>query len=919
MGRLLAIMAAVFGLGVTTLVAQPTAGPVTLPTTEPMTAATSPVTTTTSPATTTAPATSQASTRPTTATSQAAREQRRLQREAERKEEAKRKEEEGRLAALLTSIPADAEVAMSDINTVTSKFASDPITATVEGSLPPLLGEIGPRLEENERLLSPAPSLDTLRSLETDWTQYARTLDEWADVLKQRVEFLKSGIAKIEPIVQEWRNRRHITRELAESQGTISQFNPDAIVQLGERSKTIRDRGRALLEQLNKELAQANNLIVTISAAKVRVRDALNAVQDAQRKAQDRLLVQDSPPLWSNEVYSAVQSNVAEQGRDTITNQWKVLTNYVSRHRPNFLLHLAGVMALAAALIWLRRQTRQWIGNDPTLAAATRVFETPIATAITVSMILTPWIYPGAPRLFWGILGTAALLPTVMVLRPLIERPLRPLLYGLIGASFVNLLLAVVAALPLVYRMLFLAEMAGAALFFIWFLRRGRGVPGNPARPPLRRAAVIGVRFGLAVTVFAFAANVFGFVSLSRLMGSALLTSAYLGVLLDTSVHVIDALLLGASHIRPLGSLGMVQRHRPLLLKRLHWLLSLAAVFLWGYFTLDALSIRPAVVHQAKAVWAFPKGVDEVFGTTVSRRAAVLERQGVVDTDTDATTQPVDGDVRPATPTLPASVDGAASPADDTLTNSIYVGGLLSFALTLAAAYYLSRFIAFLLDEDVYPRLHLARGMPYAISTLLRYVVLTIGFALAIAKLGYNDMTKLTILVSAFGVGLGFGMQNIVNNFVSGLILLFERPVQVGDVIELDNVTGVVSRIGIRASVIRTPLAAEIIVPNGRLISDRVVNWTLSNRQRGVEIPLIVEAGTIEPQKLIQLLAATAKAHPLVAAYPAPQAYFTDFSGGGLKFEVRAWTNRFEDWTQVRSELAVAINAMLLKENIKLK
>ena len=81
--------------------------------------------------------------------------------------------------------------------------------------------------------------------------------------------------------------------------------------------------------------------------------------------------------------------------------------------------------------------------------------------------------------------------------------------------------------------------------------------------------------------------------------------------------------------------------------------------------------------------------------------------------------------------------------------------------------------------------------MPYAISTLLRYVILSVGFSVAIVQLGYGDPTKLTILVSAFGVGLGFGMQNIVNNFVSGLILLFERPVQVGDVIELDNITGV--------------------------------------------------------------------------------------------------------------------------------
>jgi small-conductance mechanosensitive channel len=510
-----------------------------------------------------------------------------------------------------------------------------------------------------------------------------------------------------------------------------------------------------------------------------------------------------------------------------------------------------------------------------------------------------------------------------MVLRPLIERPLRPLLYGLAGATFVNLLLSVVAGLPLVYRLLFLVQMFGAALFFIWFLRSGRELAKEPSKPQMRRAAVAGARLGLALTVFAFAANVFGFVSLSRLIGGALITSAYLGVLLDTSVHVMDALLLGASHIRPLTAIGMVQRHRPLLLRRLHVLFCVLAIWLWAFFTLDALSIRTAVMTRAEAVWAWPKDVDEVFRTPAAKAvvADTLTGRAGDDDTPDGVASPTTAPAAVAPVPLPQP---AASPAEPpkgdpgTLSNTLYVGGVISFALTLIASYYVARFIAFLLDEDIYPRLHLARGIPYAISTLLRYVVLAVGFTLAIAKLGYNDLTQLTILVSAFGVGLGFGMQNIVNNFVSGLILLFERPVQVGDVIELDNFTGVVSRIGIRASVVRTALASEIIVPNGRLISDRVINWTLSNRQRGVELSITFEAGP-DPQKIIALLVATAKSLPMVAAYPSPQAFFTDFAGGGLKFEVRAWTNRFEDWAQVRSELAVAINAMVVKEELKLK
>src|SRR6185295_487823 len=114
----------------------------------------------------------------------------------------------------------------------------------------------------------------------------------------------------------------------------------------------------------------------------------------------------------------------------------------------------------------------------------------------------------------------------------------------------------------------------------------------------------------------------------------------------------------------------------------------------------------------------------------------------------------------------------------------------------------------FLLDEDVYPRLFLPRGLPYAFSTVLHYTLLLIGFFTAVGALGY-DLSQFTILAGAFGVGLGFGLQNIVNNFVSGIILLFERPLKLGDLIQWGDTEGIVRHIGIRASVVRSVNGSE--------------------------------------------------------------------------------------------------------------
>jgi small-conductance mechanosensitive channel len=130
--------------------------------------------------------------------------------------------------------------------------------------------------------------------------------------------------------------------------------------------------------------------------------------------------------------------------------------------------------------------------------------------------------------------------------------------------------------------------------------------------------------------------------------------------------------------------------------------------------------------------------------------------------------------------------------------------------------------------------------IPQAISTMVHYALLLLGFFVGLAVLGV-DLTKVTILAGAFTVGVGFGLQTVINNFVCGLILLFERPIKVGDVIQIDSDIGEARRIGIRACIIRTTDGSEIIVPNASIIANKVTNWTLSDRYRAIEIPVAKE------------------------------------------------------------------------------
>jgi small-conductance mechanosensitive channel len=241
-------------------------------------------------------------------------------------------------------------------------------------------------------------------------------------------------------------------------------------------------------------------------------------------------------------------------------------------------------------------------------------------------------------------------------------------------------------------------------------------------------------------------------------------------------------------------------------------------------------------------------------------------------------------------------------------------GDIVLFVVVVWVSFKLSQLIRNTLDADVYPHMRLPRGVPGAINRLTHYAVIVIGVMFAATAAGV-DLTRLTFIIGALGVGIGFGLQNIVNNFVSGLILLFERPVRIGDRVELDTLSGTVEKIGIRASIVRTWQGAEVIVPNADLISSQVINWTLSDDRRRMEIPVGVAYGT-DPEQVLDILLRVARSHDEVLADPEPVAIFTGFGDSSLNFELRAWT--VGDIVVIPSQLRVAAHRALSEAGIEI-
>ena len=219
----------------------------------------------------------------------------------------------------------------------------------------------------------------------------------------------------------------------------------------------------------------------------------------------------------------------------------------------------------------------------------------------------------------------------------------------------------------------------------------------------------------------------------------------------------------------------------------------------------------------------------------------------------------------------------------------------------------ISRALRSMLMDEILPYYNIDKGVQLSIIRLIHYVILLIGFLILLQAIGVS-LTKLTILGGALSVGIGFGLQTIVNNFASGLILLFERPVKVGDTIEVENQLGEVKHLGLRSTIIKTFDNAEIVIPNSYLIANQVTNWTLAERRARIKIPVGVAYGT-DIATVLNILVTIAREHPMVMTTPAPKALFLSFGASSLDFELRVWIGDFSDRRTVQSELNQAINS----------
>ena len=479
----------------------------------------------------------------------------------------------------------------------------------------------------------------------------------------------------------------------------------------------------------------------------------------------------------------------------------------------------------------------------------------PWATGIFVAFSTLSLIYSEAPDLWQLLLWLPAAFSATVLMCALLKNPRKRFIIWLLATFFVLSLALRVISLPLPLYRLYLAllSLVGVPLFLLLAASNQR------ARQGQLTGFTVALRIGAAVLLASFLAQFAGYSTFSfRLIESSLKT-VILGL------FAFMAVKLGQGAIDFVLDQEFFRRWRFFRRFGSELTTRLKNVFL-------VLMVAFASLYLLEA-WYIFDSMAEAWSKLLSLSLTFAE--------------------------VNISVE------------KVLVVGLVLY-LSIVASWTLRA----LLEAEFFPRRRFDRGIRDSIKKLLHYSLVLVGFLFAMTLIGV-ELKNFAVLAGAFGIGIGFGLQNIVNNFVSGLILLFERPIKVGDMLIIDNEWGTVRKIGLRSTVVTTLEESEIIVPNSVLVAEKVTNWSLTSTLCRVAIPVGVAYGSDVPM-VLSILVEAGKENAAVLDDPAPSPLFRGFGDSSLDFELRVWIADVRDRFRVRSEICQYIDRRFREEGVEI-
>jgi len=589
-------------------------------------------------------------------------------------------------------------------------------------------------------------------------------------------------------------------------------------------------------------------LLVKISGGLIFSHEILDKINTAQEIVTQQFFTLNQPPLWS--AISKKDTILIEHERSIVEDTKSSLQDFGMNYAGRLWLHIILSFAIILFVFFSFRRLKDFIPEKDIqrLTAIKKILNRPVSSSLLIVFLITYLLYETIPDSIRLLASIGILIPVLFILTDIFTGASKRYVYLPVAALFL------INTHSLGYSETMLNRVFLMVIILFSFLSLSLMLWRKSIRDMSHSSRIgnflrsLGFIY-LGILGISFISIIIGASALAEFFTYAVIRSSALALILYAAALTLNSIILISLHSKSLQKLNVVKQYDDPIYSWFVKVVNLTSRIFWLVFTLKLFSIWQNIFQWIKGILTYEIAVGSF---------------------------------------------------------NISLWDLIVFFFIIWLTFWISRIVRIIVEGEVTSRIKMKRGVPGAISLILRITIITIGLIIAFAATGL-EMDKLAILLGALGVGIGFGLQNIFNNLVSGIILAFERPIQEGDIIEIGTLLGTVREIGLRASNVRTFDGAEVIVPNGNLISNELINWTLTDKKRRGEIIVGVAYGT-DPDKVIKLLAEAAKSHKDIMGEPEPLALFTGFGDSSLDFRLLFWIADADERYRITSEVSVLVN-----------
>ncbi len=600
-------------------------------------------------------------------------------------------------------------------------------------------------------------------------------------------------------------------------------------------------------------LTDDNSISTTLS----QINDRLDKLKEIEEQLHQQVFYKNRLPLFEAfglepfsplEFMTSISTNVLEK-----LNEFKI---YVQDHpKEKLIIVLVGllIVGMISYFYWLFRQGKLFVESISSKRKAFFFIARPVSTAVLLIALIQVGIYSEQPQAVKDMVLFIIFIPVLRIIMLVLNPKIVPYLYSYFAIFFFDLLERNAISNTLDDRLLLLTINISMIALIIVFLKNG--VIHSLQMGVIKKVFYKFLPLMVLMFVASIIANINGMFYLSERITHGLFIAIQSSIIFYALTIILSGYLIIFIRRRISLVSNLLDKYADTLERNVTLFIKIFMVVWWLKLLLRTLG--------------FESAFNEVIATILAQSWIVGE-------------------------------------------TTISVSALVSFVIILVGTWILSRFFQMLLEVELFSRVHFARGVPTAISTVSNYIIIISGSLIAISSLGVTTQ-QLALVFGALGVGIGFGLRNIIANFISGIIMVFERPIQIGDTIEVDNTMGKVMSIGSRASAIQTFDGSEVIVPNESFISSKIINWTLSDERRRKVLEIKV-AFDSDIDTVLNIMKEVAIAHESVLKDPEPLPAFQGFGDYYLEFKLYYWLA--DNLIVAQSDVAIEVYRRLKAANI---